>query len=198
MRRELRVIGGEARSLHLRVPTGTKVRPTTDAMRETLFSSLGADVRRARFADLYAGSGAVGIEALSRGAQLAVFVERDSRCTEVIQQNLENTKLAERAVVLRRSLPAAWAEVAQAHGPFDIVFVDPPYDTSELPALARQLVCQQQGVAAEAIVVLQHERSEPVLRDPLPDKTKAFGHSRLDIYYLEATARGEERKTDGR
>jgi len=86
MSRRLRIISGNAGSLPLKVPAGN-IRPTTDAMRETLFASLASAIQGARFADLYAGSGAVGIEALSRGAALAVFVDSDSRCTKVIRAN---------------------------------------------------------------------------------------------------------------
>ena len=97
----MRVIAGEAKSLHLKVPAQAGLRPTMDAMRETLFASLAPELGGARFADLYAGSGAVGIEALSRGAQFTVFVESDARCTEVIRENLTNTRLAEWGLVVR-------------------------------------------------------------------------------------------------
>ena len=196
MRRGLRVIAGEAKSLPLEVPDQAGIRPTTDAMREVLFASLGADVCGACFADLYAGSGAVGIEALSRGARCTVFVERDYRCTQVIASNVANTRLASRAVVLRRSLPAAWGEIAQAQGPFDIVFVDPPYNSSALPAFAERLVCEGEGLAPEGIVVLQHDRPEPVLSQPVPDKTKVFGQSRMDIYYVRDMTNTCERQGD--
>ena len=161
MSRPLRVIAGEARSLHLQVPVRPGIRPTTDAMRATLFSSLGAEVRGARFADLYAGSGAVGIEALSRGAQQAVFVESDRRCVEVIRNNLKNTKLISGGVVLQRKLPAAWGEIAARYGPFDIVFADPPYDSDDLVRIAEKLVGEREGLAAQAIVVLQHAQPGP-------------------------------------
>ena len=153
-------------------------------MREALFSSLGSRLPGARFADLYAGSGAVGIEALSRGAALTVFVEADRRATEVIRENLANTRLEERGVLLTRRLPAAWGEIAQAHGPFDIVFADPPYASPDLPALAELLVSGRQGLTGPVVVVLQHEHREPVLAAPLPTKRKQWGQSWLDFYYL--------------
>ncbi len=184
----MRVIAGEAKSLGLKVPAQAGIRPTTDAMRESVFASLQAEVVGARFADLYAGSGAVGIEALSRRARFAVFVEHDPRCTEVIRENLANTRLAERALVVQDSLPAVWADIAQVHGPFDIVFADPPYDTPGLAGLAEQLVHKREGLATEAIVVLQHDQPEPIINEPQPDKSKAFGQSRVDIYYLAGAA----------
>ena len=184
MSRQLRVIAGDAGSLPLKVPPGADVRPTTDAMRETLFASLESAIQRARFADLYAGSGAVGIEALSRGAELAVFVDSDSRCTEVIRANLANTNLAEGGIVVRGRLPTVWTRIAQGHGPFDIVFADPPYESPDLPELAERLVVDQEGLAQRGIVVIQHDRGESLLRDIKPDKVKKFGQSCLDFYYL--------------
>ncbi len=187
MRRQLRVIAGDAGSLPLKVPPGADIRPTTDAMRETLFASLASAIRGARFTDLYAGSGAVGIEALSRRAELVVFADSDSRCTKVIRANLENTNLSEGGIVVRGRLPAVWTRIAQVHGPFDIVFADPPYDSPDLPELAERLVIDQEGVAPGGIVVIQHDLSEPLLRDIEPDKVKKFGQSRLDFYYLGAS-----------
>ena len=186
MSRQLRVIAGDAGSLPLKVPSGVDIRPTTDAMRETLFASLASVIPGARFADLYAGSGAVGIEALSRGAELAVFVENNSRCMEVIRANLANTNLTEGGIVVRGRLPAVWTRLARGYGPFGIVFADPPYDSPDLPELAERLVVDQEGVAQGGIVVIQHSQGQSLLRDIKPDKVKKFGQSRLDFYYLGA------------
>jgi len=184
MSRRLRVISGDAGSLPLKVPAGVDIRPTTDAMRETLFASLATATIGARFADLYAGSGAVGIEALSRGAELAVFVESNSRCMKVIRANLANTNLTEGGIVLLQRLPADWTRIAQDYGPFGIVFADPPYDSPDLPQLAERLVVDREGLAQRGIVVIQHDRGESLLRDIKPDRVKKFGQSRLDFYYL--------------
>jgi len=184
--RRLRVIAGKAGSLPLKVPQDPGIRPTTDAMRETLFASLATVIQGARFADLYAGSGAVGIEALSRGVELAVFVDSDSRCTEVIGANLANTSLSEGGIVLLQRLPADWTQIAEVHGPFDIVFVDPPYNSPDLPELAERLVVGGEGIVQGGIVAIQHDRSESLLPDIQPDKVKEFGQSRLDFYYPAA------------
>ncbi len=187
MSRQLRIIAGDAGSLPLKVPQGVDIRPTTDAMRETLFASLATAIQGARFADIYAGSGAVGIEALSRGAELAVFVDNDSRCREVIAANLANTNLAEGGIVVLGRLPVVWTEIAQRHGPFDIVFADPPYHSLDLPELAERLVVDQEGVEQGGIVVIQHDRDEWLLPDIEPSKVKRFGQNRLDFYYLDAS-----------
>ncbi|MDP9169481.1 MAG: 16S rRNA (guanine(966)-N(2))-methyltransferase RsmD [Acidobacteriota bacterium] len=118
----MRVIAGEFRSRKLLSPEGFETRPTSDRLRQTLFNILGGEVEGCVFADLYAGSGAVGIEALSRGARLAFFVEKDKRAIEVIEENLANLKIAGRARVIRGHVVPNLEKVDAG-----IVFVDPPY-----------------------------------------------------------------------
>lgn len=151
----MRVIAGCARSLRLEYPAGTRIRPTTDAMREMLFSTLGEQVLGARFADLYAGAGSVGIEALSRGAAHCVFIEKDPRCVGALERNLEHVGLRERATVVRGSVERRWAMVCGTHGPFDLVFADPPYDRPECMAFVQQLTQGWEGVAPQGLVVVQ-------------------------------------------
>lgn len=121
----MRVIAGEAKGRRLTGLRSTALRPTTDRVREALFSTLGTDVVGARVLDLYAGSGAVGIEALSRGAHSAVFVDHDAEAVAAIQANLALTRLGDRATVLR--MPADRYMARAAAGSFDIVLMDPPY-----------------------------------------------------------------------
>ena len=125
----MRVVAGSARGTHLAaVPAG--VRPLSDRAREGLFASLGRIVETARVLDLFAGTGAIGVEALSRGASNATFVERSRPAVAAIRQNLERTHLDDRATVV----PADVAGFLRARGrtgsesPFDLVFLDPPYD----------------------------------------------------------------------
>jgi 16S rRNA (guanine966-N2)-methyltransferase len=122
----MRVIAGDARGTRLvRAPPG--IRPVSDRVREGLFSSLGDRVQGARVLDLYAGTGAVGVEALSRGATEAVFVDRSPPALAAVRDNLARTKLAGRALV-RRSDVRRFLERGPARpGGFDIVFLDPPY-----------------------------------------------------------------------
>jgi len=123
----MRVIAGSAHSVRLQYPKCVKIRPTSDRVREALFSSLHDEIVGSRFCDLYAGAGSVGIEALSRGAEFTVFVDSNRRCTEALRQNLENTDLAYRAQIVTGRLPNCFTQVWQNFGPFDIVFADPPY-----------------------------------------------------------------------
>jgi 16S rRNA (guanine966-N2)-methyltransferase len=122
----MRVIAGSAKGMRLGpVPPG--VRPVSDRAREGLFSSLAPDVPDARVLDLYAGTGAMGIEALSRGAELAVFVDRAYEASAAVHDNLDRTKLAERGTVVTQDV-AAFVAGAPPDGPFDLVMLDPPYD----------------------------------------------------------------------
>lgn len=128
----MRVIAGSAKGTRLGpVPAG--VRPVSDRAREGLFSSLAPEVPRARVLDLFAGSGALGIEALSRGAEHTVFVESSPAAVAAIHANLGRTRLAERATVVLADV-AAHLAVARPAAPFDLVLADPPY-ALEGPAL---------------------------------------------------------------
>ena len=122
----MRVIAGTARSLPLKAAEGDNTRPTTDRIKETLFNMLQSDIAGCRFLDLYSGSGAIGIEALSRGAKEAVLVENARAAIAVIKDNLTFTKLDSKAVVMEQDVLSAINRLA-GKGVFDIVFMDPPY-----------------------------------------------------------------------
>lgn len=122
----MRVIAGSARHLPLCTVAGQNTRPTTDRIKETLFNMLQRELYGCRFLDLFSGSGAIGIEALSRGASAAVFVEKDRRAADCIRQNLEFTGLKARAVLLQTDVRSALRKL-EGQPPFDIIFMDPPY-----------------------------------------------------------------------
>ena len=132
----MRVIAGSAKGMRLGpVPPG--VRPVSDRAREGLFSSLALDVPEARVLDLFSGTGAMGIEALSRGAAHAVFVDRAYEASAAVHDNLNRTRLADRATVETRDVAAFLAGPPPPGGPFDLVILDPPYDmdAAELEAV---------------------------------------------------------------
>ena len=122
----MRVIAGTARSLPLKAPEGMDTRPTTDRIKETLFNILQPVLQGAVFVDIFSGSGAIGIEALSRGAKKAYFVENSSKALDCIRQNLAFTKLADRAIVIRQEASLALRGIDEKEA--DIVFMDPPYN----------------------------------------------------------------------
>ena len=143
----MRVIGGEYRSRRLKTPRGGAVRPTSDRLRQTLFNVLGPEVAGEVFVDAYAGSGAVGIEALSRGAARAVFIETDRRALAALRENLRALGLERKAVVIRRPAKTALETVVAG-----IVFLDPPYrEVDEYGAALRSLA--QSGAR---LVVVEH------------------------------------------
>ena len=123
----MRVIAGSARRLPLETVDGMNTRPTTDRIKETLFNMLQMEVENSYFLDLYSGSGAIGIEALSRGAKMAVFVESDQAALNCLRHNLQFTKLADRARVMGQTVSTAIELLAREKKKFDIVFMDPPY-----------------------------------------------------------------------
>ncbi|HEY3671486.1 MAG TPA: 16S rRNA (guanine(966)-N(2))-methyltransferase RsmD [Acidimicrobiia bacterium] len=180
----LRVIAGTAGGRKLVAPKGG-ARPTTDRLKEALFSSLGADrVRDATVLDLYAGSGALAIEALSRGAASAVLVDRDAAAAAAIRANLETTSFATVARVQRVDV-ARFVTVPIADGPFDLVFLDPPYEvpSDEVAAVLAALAATGAVTVGGTVVVERPKSGEPVT---LPggwgiEKERAYGDTLLVV-----------------
>jgi len=126
----VRVIAGTLRGRRLETLPGLDLRPTLDRVREAIFNILQDDVADARVLDLFAGTGALGIEALSRGAASALFVDESPSALLVLKKNLDGLGIAARGSVVRAALPAALSSQLRAAGSFDIIFADPPYRTS--------------------------------------------------------------------
>ena len=123
----MRVIAGKARSMPLKTVQGLNTRPTTDRIKETLFNMIQNEVYGCRFLDLFSGSGGIGIEALSRGASEAVFVEQNRQALDCIRANLAFTGLSENSRVITGDVLSALARM-DGEPPFQIIFMDPPYD----------------------------------------------------------------------
>ncbi|MCR5201685.1 MAG: 16S rRNA (guanine(966)-N(2))-methyltransferase RsmD [Lachnospiraceae bacterium] len=133
----MRVIAGTARRLILKTPSGDNTRPTSDKIKETLFNILQFDIPEATFLDVFSGSGGIGIEALSRGAKKAVFVERDREALKCINYNISHTHFEDKAKVYSMDALRAVKELKRTDETFDIVFMDPPYKSgSEFQVLA--------------------------------------------------------------
>lgn len=180
-----RVTGGVLRGRRLGVPRGDAARPTTDRVREALFSALGS-VEGARVLDLYAGSGALGIEALSRGAQSALFVERASRHAAVIRANLAQLDLREQGQVLSMPVERALRLLAE-RGPFDLLFADPPYAISaKLTKLLERL--GEAELSPQARLVIEHAAADeaPQLSQLSWLRTRRYGGSALSFYERSA------------
>ena len=123
----MRVISGKARHLRLKTMEGLNTRPTTDRIKETLFNMISFDVEGSRFLDLFSGSGGIGIEALSRGACHAVFVENNNQALACIKENLQFTGLSDDATVMKSDVLNAVRLLGRKKEQFDIIFMDPPY-----------------------------------------------------------------------
>lgn len=134
----MRVIAGKARSLPLKTVEGLDTRPTTDRIKETLFNMIQGEVPGSRFLDLFAGSGGIGIEALSRGAKEAVFIENSKNAVKCIRDNLAFTGLEDFAIVMEQDVVAGLKRLA-GKGLFDIVYMDAPYGMGYERAVLRQL-----------------------------------------------------------
>jgi 16S rRNA (guanine966-N2)-methyltransferase len=172
----MRVVAGEFKGRRLQAPRGRRTRPTADRVREALFSLLG-DVSGAGALDLYAGSGALGIEALSRGAATVTFVERDVRAAAIIERNLE--AVGAEAEVRRQDVLRF---LASTPGAFDLVFVDPPYDAAV--RLAAPLSERLPAVLTDkARIVTESDKREPLeLSLPLATE-RVYGDTRIAVHH---------------
>jgi len=177
----MRVIAGTARGVPLAAPRGHGTRPITDRVKETLFGILGARVPEARVVDLYGGSGAIGVEALSRGAAGVDFVEHERAAVAAIKANLERTHLASDARVHPLAVERYLASTDD--GPWDLAILDPPYEVRAMVAPLRALLPH---LAPGASVVIKHFwRTEPPQVEGLvPERQRRFGETMLT--FLEA------------
>jgi 16S rRNA (guanine(966)-N(2))-methyltransferase RsmD len=166
---------------------GSKIRPTSDRLRETLFNVLAPRIAGARFADLCAGTGAVGIEAVARGAAEVVFVESSRRAADLIAENLLHCGIVKDTRVLNRDVLAAIRLLASLETQFDIVYFDPPYESALYSQVLRQLV-RLNLVAPDGVVIVEHRRGMPLspsYDDLRPYREIAQGESSLTFYSYE-------------
>lgn len=181
----MRVIAGSARGKKLKAPKGTTTRPPLDRVKEAMFGILGDAVAGARVLDLFAGSGSLGIEALSRGAAEAVFVDDDTAAITVIKENLAALGLAGRARVKKASVGAYLQRNADGDGPFDLIFLDPPFRISLIDIGKIFEVLQADGLpTGSGIVVLRVYAKREIVDFPgfALAKDRSYGDSRLLFY----------------
>jgi 16S rRNA (guanine966-N2)-methyltransferase len=181
----MRVIGGEYRRRRLNGAPGESkhLRPTSDRVRESLFNLLGRRVADADFLDLFSGTGAVGIEALSRGAKRTVFVENSDVCLRVLRGNVESLDLGARCEIARMDVTAWVASASRAGKKFDVIFADPPYDAGFLPGLLDALGGGEL-LKSNTIVALE-QRMDPWTREAgslvMTDDRK-YGKTRITLW----------------
>lgn len=149
----MRVIAGKARSLRLKTVPGLGTRPTTDRIKETLFNMLQPSLADGSFLDLFAGSGGIGIEALSRGAASAVFVERERPAIKCIQENLQFTRLKEQAQVLGMDVFRALKQL-EGQSAFTCIFMDPPYG-QDLEKQVLEYLCRSTLANEDTLIIVE-------------------------------------------
>lgn len=177
----MRVISGSARGAKLKTIEGNDTRPTTDKVKGAIFNILANDVYGKKVLDLYAGSGALGIEALSRGAEAAVFAEKSVAAADIIKKNLEHTKLEDKAKILKNDV---FAILKTALEKFDLIFLDPPY-AAELAEATIKAIDEAKILADGGIIIAETDEGqnmpERVGALELYDKRK-YGRININFY----------------
>jgi 16S rRNA (guanine966-N2)-methyltransferase len=164
----MRVIAGQFRSRVLTAPPGLSTRPTSDRLRETLFNVIAPRIEGAAFLDLYAGSGAIGIEAISRGAGHVTFVERDAAAARILRANIERLQIQQGYRIRSGSVKVFLTARSSGSGPkperYEVVFLDPPYDAADEYATTLGLLGSSASgyLAPGAVVIAEHRRKQPL------------------------------------
>jgi 16S rRNA (guanine966-N2)-methyltransferase len=175
----VRIIAGERRGHTIFAPRGRETRPTSDRVRENVFNIVGPWVEGARVLDLFAGSGAMGLEALSRGAASALFVESDPDALRAIERNLDKLRLTG-ARVVRLDSSAALTQESGAGRKYDLVLVDPPYDMTDFDSLSRYL---PSVLAEDGLLVFETAaRVEPEVAGLAVRTTRKYGSTRVTVF----------------
>lgn len=179
----MRVISGKCRGTNLLAPEGMTTRPTIDRIKETLFNMISFDIPECNFLDLFSGSGGIGIESLSRGANKAVFVEKDQNALQCIHKNLEKTKLQSHAIVYNEDVMNVLGKLGQKGEQFDIVFMDPPYALTDIEAVLKSVV-DNNLLKPEGYIIVERATERKVA---LPDnlmclKEKSYKTTTLSFF----------------
>ena len=196
----MRIIAGTARGRTLQSLRGHALRPTMDRVRESVFGVLTPRLEGARFLDLFAGAGTVGLEALSRGAAEAVFVESHRPAGHVIRENAARCGVAERARVIVAPVPRGLARLRQEACRFDLVFLDPPYDRDEARATLARLAEWPELLEPGGVVVCQRSRHEETGEQIGPFrrmKQGRYGETIVDYYQVGGADDGYAPPTGG-
>jgi 16S rRNA (guanine(966)-N(2))-methyltransferase RsmD len=171
----MRIIAGLAKGRKIEAPKRSEVRPTKERVREALFSILHDRLPGSTFLDLYAGTGANGIEALSRGARSCIFVDSDRECTRIIRKNLQSLDLEAGTDVRILSLPGDVRRLVHGGSGFDIIFADPPYDCTTLLDLQREIVAGNMLAESGCLII---ERSSRAALDEIAEGLKLTREAR--------------------
>lgn len=160
----MRVISGERKGIALKAVPGKGTRPTTDKVKESIFNMLGQYFSQGVCLDLFAGSGGLGIEALSRGMEKAIFIDRDGQALATIKENLRVTKYEEQSDVFRNDYKQALRALKNREVQFDLVFLDPPYKDGTIEGIISYLDTNNM-VKVNGFIVTEHHKSRPLQQE---------------------------------
>ena len=155
----MRIITGLAKGIRLKAPKGMDTRPTADRVKESMFNILGGIVDDAKVLDLFGGTGNLGLEALSRGANKAIFIDQNQNSITAIKENINLTKMIKKAIVYKMDSLVALSRLARGHYKFNLVFCDPPYNKGLVEKSLLKLV-ENDILEDEAIIVVEHSKHE--------------------------------------
>ncbi|NLI70722.1 MAG: 16S rRNA (guanine(966)-N(2))-methyltransferase RsmD [Firmicutes bacterium] len=186
----MRIIGGSCRGIRIKAPRRKEVRPTPDMVREALFDILGERVRGQNFVDIFAGSGAVGIEALSRGAKSCTFIENNFMCVKIIIENLKNAGLDSRASILRTDVLAAIKVISKKKGDMPFVYLDPPYNSNLIPKVLNAISSSNPLPPGGMVIVEHHKRKNIYAENWVMIDRKYYGDTALSFLKMKDSERG--------
>jgi len=181
----MRITGGQARGTPLKAPKGLETRPTSDKVREAVFSTLGDMASEARVLDLFAGSGALGIEALSRGADFVVFIEKGPAAARVIAENLTKTHFTDRAQIIQADFRPALKMLHERRDSFQLILMDPPYEGGFLHEAAK-LISIYSLLAPNGTIVAEHFKKvipPAEIGQILLSRTRSYGQTAISYYF---------------
>jgi 16S rRNA (guanine966-N2)-methyltransferase len=185
----MRITGGRFKNHQLRAPKGTQTRPSSEKLRQTVFNICQASIEKSHFLDVFAGSGAMGIEALSRGASHATFIEKSSRALLTIKDNLTKLDLMSSATLLREDALIGLKKLIKNHAEFDLIFIDPPYglkvkETQDTYLDILLTLIDQSSLLSSDGTLFFEETSSPKapLQSLLLEKKRKLGNTHLYQY----------------
>ena len=180
----MRVTGGQAKGATIRAPRGRRIRPSSDKVREALFNTLGGDLAGKKTLDLFSGSGALGIEALSRGAVHVTFVENDPVAVRMIADNLARTGLDQNGDIVRSDFRSALRKLGRRNERFHVILADPPYHEGLLEEMAA-VISESCITLRQTVIVIEHfkkTKPPPSISDIPLVETRAYGQTALSYF----------------
>lgn len=179
----MRVISGKSRGKKLIALDSKKTRPTLDRVKEALFSKLQNQIENSTVLDLFAGTGALGIEALSRGAKEAVFCDKAPEAIKVIKQNIENTRNIEKSTIINKDYSLALEKVSKQNKKFDIIFLDPPYRTNFATEATKKIIMSDM-LTEDGIIIIETDDIDKEKEILQIEKTEIFDKRKYGSVWL--------------